>query len=160
FEITLNFEIIEAPNAGDAGKAGTRLSLAISKETPHANVATINRSFGVKGGGNFVSWQSLWNEATGKPAPPNANVYSTNAKTGRLRLVRAGPHLYYGWSEGFDGDIKFRSKYNFGDEDLREMRIIGSTGGDKASLSARVSDFRIRADAIPNMPASAQAPGG
>jgi hypothetical protein len=154
FEITLTFEILAEPSAAEAGKAGTRLSLAIAKEAPHSHVATINRSVGINNGTNFVSWQSIWNEAAGKGVV-SAHVFATKAMIGRLRLVRSGPHLYYGFAEGLDGEFRFRAKYNFGPEDLREVRIVASTGGDLAAIELRASDLHLRADAIPNMPATA-----
>jgi hypothetical protein len=76
-----------------------------------------------------------------------------------LRYVRAGPDLYYGLAEGADGPFKFLAKFPFGSEDLRELRIIASTGGDSAALDVRVTDLRIRADGIPNMPVAAAASG-
>jgi hypothetical protein len=157
FDISLAFEILVEPGAPDAGKLGTRLSLGIYKETPHTNVATVDRSIGMNDGTNFVSWQSLWNDEKGKGVS-NGNVFRTTAKMGRLRLVRSGPHLYYGFAEGPDGQFRFRARYNFGPEELGEIRIMASTGGEQAALESRVTDFRIRADAISNAPAEVTGP--
>ncbi len=153
FDMSLAFDMLAEPSAADSGKAGTRLSIQITKETPHSNIATISRSIGMTNGSNFVPWQSLWNEPA-KKGVISANVFSTKTKTGRLRLVRSGPHLYYGFAEGPDGDYRFRANFTFGPEDLREIRIIASTGGEQAAIEARATDFRLRADAIPRAPAA------
>jgi predicted RNA-binding Zn-ribbon protein involved in translation (DUF1610 family) len=156
FELTMSFEILKEPNPADTGKGGTRLSLSALKDTPLKNtpnseVATINRSTGEQGG-VFVAWARLWDQKADKKVQPVKNV-ATVAKTGRLRLIRSGADLYYCTAEEAKEDFTFRAKFRFGAEDLLRVQIIGSTGGDKAALDVRVTDLRIRADAIPDMPA-------
>jgi predicted RNA-binding Zn-ribbon protein involved in translation (DUF1610 family) len=79
------------------------------------------------------------------------------AKVGRLRLVRSGRELYYLKAQGADEAFKMQSKAAFGAEDLWRVEIIGSTGNEKASLDARIADIRIRAQALPNAPATGRA---
>jgi hypothetical protein len=158
FEITANYEILGEPGPDDVGKVGTRLSLAIYKDTPKVSVATVSRAVSAKGETILVTWQRVWNDDADKHDPVKANVYPTAAKKGRLRLVRAGSYLYFGAADGVDGEVLFRSRYGFGPEDLREIRIIGSTGGENRALDARVTNLRVRADAIPNKPASSPEP--
>jgi hypothetical protein len=159
FEITMSFEIVKEPEQAEAGtgNTGTRLSLGITKDTPKLNQATISRAMGPQSGRVFVMWTSLWTDGADKATPLGA-VFATEAKTGRLRLVRSGSDLSYYASEGADGDFNLLKVFPFGKEDLREVRIIGSTGGGQALLDALVADLRIRADAIPNMP-TVPAPG-
>jgi hypothetical protein len=151
FEITLSFEILAEPAPRDAGRNGTRLSLGVWKETDRSNLATINRGIGPKEGTNFVSWQSLWDEDKGTPAR-SLGVFLTPAKSGRFRLIRSGSHLYFGFAEGLDGAFRFRAKYNFGPEDVRDIRITAATGSEQATIDVRATDLHIRADAIPNAP--------
>jgi hypothetical protein len=98
----------------------------------------------------------LWNEEKGKSIP-NGNAFRTSAKIGRLRLIRSGPQLYYGFAEARDGNFHYRARYNFGPEDLREIRITASTGGELAAFEFRITDFHLRADVIPGAPAVAPA---
>jgi hypothetical protein len=156
FEITLAFEILKEPTAQEAGAPATRLSIVIWKATPRENAATINLSVGGKDGLNFVSWQSVWNEEMRRTVP-QINSFPTQARSGKLRLVRFGPHLYFGFTEGLDGDFKYRAQYDFGPEDLREVRIVAVPEDETVSFDARVLEVRIRANGLPTPPAGAQA---
>jgi hypothetical protein len=152
FEITMSFEILQEPRQEVAGTANsTRLNLAITKEAPKFNVTTISRSMSRTNGQRFVSWSSLWDEAEGRQRIESNNT-ATRATTGRLRLVRSGVEVFYGVSEGFEGEFTYFKKSLFGVEDIRNVRIMTSTGGKEASYDVRVTDLRIRADEIPNMP--------
>jgi len=155
FEITMHFEILAEPLPVDAGSpVGTRISVGIVKDTPHGDTTTLARAVTTNAGRVAVPWANLWDENAGKMVPHTGNIKSITATKGRLRLVRSGADLYYGISDGFDGEFVFFKKHPFGAEDLREIRMIASTGTEKANLDARVTDLRVRADAIPNMPAS------
>ena len=46
-------------------------------------------------------------------------------------------------------------EFPFGEADLKYVRLIGSTGGAKYSLDAVVTDLRIRAESLPDLPAPA-----
>ena len=153
FEITLNFELLKEPASDDAALGGTALRLAIDLDTPKSNVATFSRSMN----GVFYAWSSLWRDDAPKPSPPRGERYPTQAKAGRLRLIRSGSDLYFGMAETLDGDFVFKSKHRFGPEDLRGIRIFGVTGTETASLDVRLTGLRVGADAIPNMPASSSA---
>jgi hypothetical protein len=154
FEITLTFEAIKDPDPADVGKGGTRLSLAVTLDTPlldtpKSEVATLNRSMSSRG---FLAWMRNRHDPV-----PLMQGFPTPATTGRLRLVREGDELFYLASIGADQPFTFLTKYRFGAEDVRRVAITGQTGGEKASLDVRVTDFRVRADAIPGAPASGPA---
>jgi hypothetical protein len=151
FEITMSFEVLQPD---DDAQTGTALRLAIDRETPKPNTATFSRS----ARGTIVTWYALWREEAAKPDPPRSNIFPVQSKSGRLRYVRSGSDLYYALAEGADEEFTVKSKYSFGAEDLRAIRIIGVTGNETATLDMRLSDFCIRADAIPNAPASAGPP--
>jgi hypothetical protein len=161
FEMTMHFEILAEPAQADAGSpVGTRLSLGIVKDTPHRDTSTLGRAITTGSGRVVVAWATVWNEEAGKMVPHTGSLKLTKSMIGRLRLVRSGNDLYYGISDGLNGDFQFFKKYPFGSEDVREVRIITGTGTEKASLDARVSELRIRADAIPDMSASQLIQGG
>jgi hypothetical protein len=155
-EITLGYEILAEPNATTTGN-GTRLSLGIWKETPRPNVATVNRSVGAKVGTVHVTWQSLWDDEIGSPKM-RGNDFPAKDKIGRLRFVRHGPHLYFGFSDGLDGEFRFKAKYDFGAEELREVRIVAATGGEQAAFDVRVFEVRIRSEGSAKAADGAPAP--
>jgi hypothetical protein len=162
FEITMSYEILKAPEPIEAAKPGTRISMAIVKDTPHkgtnqSEVATINRTFTAKGGHLFVTWMRLGPDAN-LPKNPTARTYPMKAIKGKFRFVRSGGQLYYVRADEGDEGFKAYTKFPFGPEDLWRVELVGSTGFDKATLDARVTDIRIRADGLPNAPVTAPAP--
>ncbi|HZY89309.1 MAG TPA: DUF1583 domain-containing protein, partial [Gemmataceae bacterium] len=82
-------------------------------------------------------------------------LFQAAASTGRLRLVRKGPTLYFFASEPPGADFKLLDTREFGTEDLKHVRVLGSTGGPGASFDVRVSDLSIRAEGLPKLPAVA-----
>src|ERR1019366_961464 len=160
-EITVSFEILAEPPKADAGApVGTRLSLALAKEMPKGDFTSVARTISAKAGLLVVGCSFVPEEGSAKPVQQSSNTKAGKAQTGRLRLVRSGADVYYGGSDGIDGEFVFFRTYPFGGDDLREVRLLAGTGTNKAMLDVRVTDFRIRADAIPNMPAGSPAPGG
>jgi hypothetical protein len=153
FEITLSFEILKE---ADPGTNRSILDLLITKDVLKADVTTVGRLMAPQDGRRFIGWSNVWNDVNEKMVPHSISV-PTKIMTGRLRLVRSGADVHYGFSDGFEGNFRYFKKFNFGPEDLRKIRIVGSTSGDQATLDVRVTDFWLRADAIPNMPAGAAA---
>jgi hypothetical protein len=96
----------------------------------------------------------VWNAEAGKHVT-KADVHPTWVNKGALRLVRVGSDLSYYVSDGVDKSFTLLATYPFGDEDVHEIQIIGSTGGEKAFVDARLTDLRVRADSIPNAPLTA-----
>lgn len=155
FEITLAFEILADPEPADVGKAGTRLSLAVTLDstllpTPQSEIATLSRSMQTKG---FVTWM----RNREKPASVS-HKFPPPVTIGRLRLVRSGADLYFLGAPGANEPFLFFTKYRFGADDLKRIAITTTAGGPKAMLDVRVTDFRIRADAIPAAPATEPGP--
>lgn len=82
--------------------------------------------------------------------------------TGHGDMVYAAAFFRHGQAfvtGGKDGtakiwDIVFLHEHPFGDAEIRRICIAGTTGGPKTSLDVRITDFRIRADAIPKLPAT------
>ena len=145
FEITADYEFIQAPETAQAGTQ-TKLSLGIvlNRGNPNEEIATISRMVTAAKGPVFVSWTTLWNQNSQKN-DAIAQVVPAHAKTGRLRLQRSGAVLSFYVSEGSDNVFQLQRQAQFGVEELKDVRIIGSTGGPKASLDVRVTDLLIRA---------------
>jgi hypothetical protein len=162
FEITMGFEFLKGPAPADVGENSTRLSLAIVKDTmykgsAHTEVATLSRSVVSKGGPLVVAWMQVRNAADNDDVR-SVKVSPAAAKMGRLRLVRSGPDLYFLNADGADDKFKVVGKFLFGAQDLWRIELVGSTGGDKASLDSRITDIHIRAHALPNAPPTGPPP--
>ncbi len=140
FEIALSYEILQEPQAADAGASGTRLTLGIVLNKATRNLASLSRKINAQSGPHFT----VWSNSTDKDMP-NTRSFPAKAKTGRLRLTRTGNLLAYAVADGPDKDFIPLQQFPVGTEDLREIRITGNTGGDKAALDVRVTDLRIRA---------------
>jgi hypothetical protein len=153
FEITVNYEVLQEPTAADTGKTGTRMNLAIQLDTPKWDVAAIVRKVTETKGTVFNSWQSRWNEATGK-RQERIDAFPAQASSGRLRLVRTGADIYFLLADGPEKDFVPLQRYLFGAEDVRDVRLVGSTGGPKASLDVRLTDWRIRSESLVGQPAA------
>ncbi len=157
FEISMRFDILKEPEVIEKGP-GTRLSMGIILDTPQTKQATVSRSISAKAGKVFVVWSSVWDEETQKDQQ-KARFITTKATSGELRLVREGSVLSYYVSEKPGGDFILVQQYPFGEEDVKEIRIAGSTGSREATLDARITDLRIRAESLPGSPVTfAQTP--
>jgi hypothetical protein len=155
FEITVSFEILREPEPADAGEQ-TRLSLTVvlDRPDPWRNMATVTRKVEAKGT-TFGAWRNLVEEADGQPKSRYHGI-PTMARTGRLQMKRTGSILSYSVAEGAEGEFTLLRQFPFGKEDLRTVRLVGVTGGPKASLDVRFKDLRIRAGSLPDPPPPTQ----
>src|SRR5262249_10950317 len=140
----------------------TRFSLAVIPQKspdmdleqwikPSQNMASLSRALSVTGKTIFLPWTTRWDPNEGKDEG-SRQEFATTAKTGRLRLVRNGAELSYFVTDGPDGEFTLLRKDPFGEKDLRQVRIIGTTAGPTAALDVRVTDFRIRAASLAKVP--------
>ena len=147
FEITAGFQILQMPTPADAGPVGTRFSIMTSMQTQQPSLARVTRA--VRGGGDqFISWQSLWNNAIGKKQD-QIKADSATANSGRLRLVRTGALLSYFKAEGADENFIILAQFPSTPEAVTRASLVGQTGGPKAHLDVIFTDLRIRADSLP-----------
>jgi len=159
FEITARFELLKEPDPADAGNFATRVSLGVLLDTPERNEAAVSRRMIARGKTQFFTFLLMERGATGK-GQPNLHTVPTEAKTGRLRLVRTGSMISCFASEGANEDFILLKEYPFSPLDVKQVFLHASTGGPKADLDVRISDLRIVADSLPDLAASAPpAPG-
>ena len=167
FEITVSYELLADPNA-ELTIVPTELRLMI---VPDERVksdlwrkASQNRAGLARAvvdpnlEGQFIANSTKWtddipkdkwgNENFAKVEVQHSHHFPATANTGRLRLVRSGSLLYFFTSEGDSKDFAFLHKSEFGVKDLKNIRILGFTSGNGASLDLRITDLRIRADAF------------
>jgi hypothetical protein len=153
FEITVGFEILQEVPPADP-KAQTRFTVAVPLDRPGFNIATLSHRVQAAGGTQFLAWVSLWDEQAGN-SRSKGRGFSTPAKGGRLRLARTGSTLSYSGSAGPDAEFVVFQQFPFGDEDLQAVRLIGATDDAQGALDVRVTDFHVRAESLPNLPAAA-----
>ncbi|HZZ80269.1 MAG TPA: sigma-70 family RNA polymerase sigma factor [Gemmataceae bacterium] len=163
FDITLDYDVLQEPSAG---KARDLRLVVVPDEQPSAEIwhrsnqnrACINRAIGgPKNPGRFVAQATIWNPNVPRDESGNENFKDvetvrtvakpTASKSGRLRLVRKDKTLYFVGAEAGKQPVLLQ-EFEFGAKDLRQVRILGLTGGSQAALDVVVTDFRIRADAF------------
>ena len=81
------------------------------------------------------------------------NDFPAKSKTGQLRLVRNGSVLSYLVADGANAEFVFLNHDTFGNGDLKNVRIGGTTGSLGLSLDARVTSLHVRAEALPKLAA-------
>jgi RNA polymerase sigma factor (sigma-70 family) len=165
FEITVSLEILQEPNAGLGGNPTDLKLVVVPNEIAEAGVwhkSTQNRAglareaAGRGNFGGFMANATKWDPDLPKDQWGNENFSKievhdnkripAKAKAGRLRLIRSGPTLFYYSSEATDKDFGLLHRSEFGTKDLKNVRVIASTGGPQAVLDVRVTDLQIRAD--------------
>jgi DNA-directed RNA polymerase subunit RPC12/RpoP len=165
FEITVAFEILPGKDLGPpAGWANFRIAVVpnepAEKEIWHKadqNRALLVREITRKDGvGQFFGNATKWNpdvprDEWGNEQFANVELHkgkrsAATALTGRLRLVRRGADLLFFTSEERDNEFKLLHQYEFGVKDLKNVRVLASTGGTGAALDVLVTDLHIRAD--------------
>ncbi len=153
FEMTLNFEVLHEPDPRDSGPE-TRFCLEVFLDGPGPGyrLAYVARRTAASGP-QFSGWQSVPDPEDPSRQKANWHGTSTRAKTGRLRLQRTGSLLSYSAAEGFDGPFTLLKQLPFGTENVREIRLLASPGGPRASCDVRLTDLHVRAESLPNRPA-------
>jgi serine/threonine protein kinase len=157
FEITTSYQILSEPDPENAGE-GTALYLWVDTDTEPINRAMLMRAMRAGAGKQFSTW-IVWNLGRGGQRTNNSKAAPATSQSGRLRLVRSGPTLSQYAAEGPDGEFTLLWSHDYGEDDVRTVRIGGFTGGPKASLDVLFSDLRIRAGSLPEAPASAEKQG-
>ncbi len=151
FEVTVHFEVLPQPAAEKAGNHHSRFTLeALLDEQEGIN---LSRSFEKDGQQFFGAWFSLRDEATGKERSQWKGT-PTQALSGRLRMVRQGTVVSYYVAEQAQSDFTLIQESSWSAEPLEELRLIGWTGSAEGSLDVRITDFQLRAAALPGLSAN------
>ncbi len=158
FEITVHFDLLHEPEALDAGDFGTRLALIAGFDANGENAVKFTRAVRKEDGRQYILFSSQWNQFSKKLDKRNKS-FPTSAKKCLLRLVRRGDLLSFWVSEDANAAFTLLREYQFSDADLKNVRIVASTGSPEASLDVRVTDLRIRmnlerVDVVANPPAN------
>lgn len=156
FAITASYEILQAPEpavllrkVGPGLDKQTRFTVDIVLDKPGLNAASFSRT--VHGRGvQFACWSGLQAEPTDKPQIRMA-YSAAPTRAGRLRLSRSGITLSYLAAQDDAGNFTLIRQFPFTVDDLKEVRLVGSTGAADSSLDVRVLDLHIHAKAMPGI---------
>lgn len=137
FEITLEYEILEAGHSSSGLGPGVKLWCKIGNAP-----STLAQVMRPKKGNAFVSifvkdGNQLFKQET------------TQAKQGRLRLSRKGAVLAYSYAQDKEGSFKeLRRIHPVAKDDLRSLRISASPSNTDSPVSIRLTSLDIRADGL------------
>src|SRR5882724_9458195 len=150
FEITVAFEVLDEPAPEGGPDKQTRFTVDIVLDKVGLNAASLSRTVYGKGV-EYVTWSGLQAEASAKPQT-KMHYLPARGKSGSLRLVRTRSSLSYYASQEAGENFTLLQQHPFGTEDLKTVRLVGTTGAANAALDVRVTDLRIRAEALSNLP--------
>ncbi|MCI0683942.1 MAG: DUF1583 domain-containing protein [Gemmataceae bacterium] len=151
FEITASFEVLREPALGEAGDQGTKVHLLLNVNRPPWDLAGFSRHLKANKPTQYTAWRNAWDDATRK----NKQKFKGFAVKGtkwRFRLTRTGATLSYFLAEEGDPDFRLLQQHDFPPDDVKDIRVVASTGGPLAALDVRITDLRIRAESLPNLP--------
>jgi hypothetical protein len=117
----------------------------------HDSQALMSRVLWKDGRPRYGMYQRHWDEEAQESRFSGTQAH-TAAKSGRLRLVRAGAKLRFGAAEGNNPEFAVLHELPFTDAALRGVRVVCSTGGRDSSLDVRLTDLHIRAASLPGVP--------
>lgn len=177
FEVTVGFEIVGEVGAVEQGKA-IDLSLVVVPREPsvpdvwrkaNQNRALLSRlGDSSEEGGRFIAAVTKWSEETPKDKWGNeilsdkekivSRELAATSRRGKLRLVRTGTQLAFLVAEGEAADFTLLEALEFGDKEVKNVRVLGATGGAASGLEVRLHDLSVRADALTSVSAPSVAP--
>ncbi len=143
FTVTVNFELLQEPRIEDVGAGATRAVLTAHLNAPGGGHAAIARRMAAKGGTQFSAYV----------VGGGFKAFPTDAKRGRLRMIRTGSDMSFFKAEGTENIFTYLHRLPFKAHDLMNIELAGVTSSPDAALDIRFSDLRIRAgnsvDTIP-----------
>src|SRR5262249_42720787 len=103
FEVTVSFEVLDLPAPEDAAPA-TAFTLWLWRPQGKGDTKILGVSRRMSQTGPAFRSLTAWIDPAGKHHD-NGQLVDTEAKTGRLRVARRGPEVFYYAAEGSDGDF-------------------------------------------------------
>jgi hypothetical protein len=148
FEVTVSFEILQESNPTPNAKQPTKVGLMVYLDSATADYGAVMRRTAPTGATDFAALLQEWDPGT-EQKQFKFKAAPTACKSGRLRLVRRASVLSCYAAEGTSAEFTLVSQYPFGAADLKEVQVVGSTGGPNGALDTRVSELLIRVGAAP-----------
>jgi RNA polymerase sigma factor (sigma-70 family) len=138
FEIIAAFELLAADKPSKNFGAGVSLNLA---QAADRNVfGKVARFARVQEGDVFIS--EFWNNHP--PKARNVESMPSQARLGRLRMVRKGDMLLLSAAEGLAGDFHELDQVKFTADDLSQLRLVVADSNEPGvTVDARLLELRI-----------------
>jgi len=153
FEVTIHYEILAEPDQASVGPLPTKLIFQAQLKRKDWAAAAIARRVHSDKGIQFTTWTVRDNHDNSGIRQMKARQHTARAKVGRLRIVRTGTEAAFYAAEGPEGDfILLPPPRYMGEEDLKSIELVGSTGAPKATVDIRFTDLRVRTSVAPNPP--------
>jgi len=138
FEITAAFELLSTSRPREG--YGVGVSLNLGRASDRNLFGKVARFVRAAEGNVFVS--EYWSND-----PPKTYALTsapTQARSGRLRLVRQGESLRFLAAEGFADDFQGIDERTFSAEDLTQLRFVVSDSGEPGNpVDARLLELKI-----------------
>jgi hypothetical protein len=155
FEITLSFEMLKATKA-DVTNNGVKVRLGVYLDgQPDGDGTAVGENIASNGKKQFSTFLSNVYEDVGKPL-------DTQEIKGQLRLMRVGSDLFCYGARGDKNEFTLLKKHPYGPEAVNNVFFSVRNDDPKPGVDVRITELRIRADAIkaekPAAPAVIQAP--
>jgi Protein of unknown function (DUF1583) C domain len=148
FEVTAGYQIIRADRPPSGPGAGVNLRVIIG--SPMTEAAGLARYVRADDGDLYLaSWQSA---VAGSKPRRAAKKFPTQAKSGKLRLRRAGSTIHFLVAEGSSNEFRELYQATFAN-DACTVRLAATTGNTPCMLDVRFLDLRVLADKLSNKPA-------
>jgi serine/threonine protein kinase len=147
FEATIHFEILSEPEMAIAGQRPTKLTFQAQLDRREWTSAALVRRMTSDKGLQFTSWTV---RETNGNRQTKARQHDAQAKVGRLRIVRRGSEASFYAAEGPDADFTLLPPpRDLGEEDLKSIEFVGSTGNPNAVLDVRLTVLRVTTNLAP-----------
>jgi phage FluMu protein Com len=153
FEVTGSYELLSA----DQPAKGYGVGVSLNLETNEARdkFAKVARAMRVKDGSVYVT--EYWRNEP----PKDYKTFSvkTEARAGKLRLVRAGSKICFLVADGAGNDFREIKQQEFGTDDIADVRfVVADSGSPGNAVDARLIDLKIRASKLSPDPVAAGGP--
>jgi hypothetical protein len=146
FEITVTYEDlqVETPRTG----SGAGVQLYITLKSPHQAAASLSHILTTGGQYTFTAHHA-------ETPPEGKRQHAIErmpalAGGGKLRVARTGSTLTY-WAAQEGREFQELHHFNVGPEDVDLIRVGVEPGRGQSAVSVAISDFLIRAEALPDV---------
>ena len=143
FEITMEFEFIRVDQP--VGGNGAGVTLYITMVSYSRDAATVGRVVG-KGGGQAFFTHRASTGPDGKRVHRGGDPLSTQATSGKLRLIRTGSMLAYRVAEGSSEAFHDLFETEIGEDDIDMVRFAADNGGSATLVDVRIVEVKITSD--------------
>jgi hypothetical protein len=145
FKDTGSYALVSEGGPSDGYGAGVMLRI-VKDSGPPSLKATLSRFDHPREKQAFIT--NLFEDRGKDGTKHRVKYYPAEARSGRLRLVRAGSTLRYMVSEGVSKDFREPRREGFGGEGSRAVALLGDTGGSRGPLTVRLTGFGVKGDEL------------